>query len=260
MENPSDLKAAFLGLVQGLTEFLPVSSSAHLLAFERILGFHSGLAFDVALHLATLAAVLIYFAREIAGIVLGPNRWRIAFLLALGTVPIAIAGYLFREFREGISPWFAVGGWCFSALYLLASRGRSGRLAYPETTPGRVLGIGSAQALAAICPGVSRSGSSITAGVWLGLAREEAAKLSFLLAIPAMLGAGVLELRKLLSGSPGAESLLRPVLIGAPISFAVGMVAIHWLLRIVKADRFHRFGWYNLAAAASLAIYLVLER
>jgi undecaprenyl-diphosphatase len=258
MENHSDLTAAFLGLVQGLTEFLPVSSSAHLLAFERILDFKSGLAFDVALHLATLAAVLIYFAREIAAIARGPNPWRIAFLLVLGTVPIGLVGYFFREFREGISPWFAVGGWCFSAAYLVASRGRSGRLTYPETSPGRVLGIGAAQALA-LFPGVSRSGASITAGVWLGLAREEAAKLSFLLAIPAMLGAGALEVRKLLSGSPGSDALLRPVLIGAPIAFAVGMVAIHWLLRIVKTDRFHRFGWYNLAAAAAFAAYLIVK-
>jgi len=252
------LKAAFLGLVQGLTEFLPVSSSAHLLALRHVVGFQvEGLTFDVALHLATLLAVLVYFRREIIDAAWSEERWGILVRLAIATLPSVAAGLLFSAAREDPPLWVPAAGWIFSGSYLLLSRGRAGTRAYATAPLGSILLVGVAQSLA-LFPGVSRSGATITAGLWLGLGRDDAAKFSFLLAIPAILGAGLLETRKILHSSGAHGDLWTAIGIAMPVAFVVGMIAIHLLLRIVRANFFHRFGWYNLAAAAALLAYLAL--
>jgi undecaprenyl-diphosphatase len=252
------LKAAVLGLIQGLTEFFPVSSTAHLMALRRILAFEvEGLAFDVAVHLATLLAVLIYFRREILTVAMGPQRTRVFLLLVLGTLPAVAAGVLLKDHRDHFSPWVVVGGWLFSGAYLLLSRGRDGQGRYASMPIATGMAIGTAQALA-IFPGVSRSGSTITAGVWLGLAREEAARFSFLLAIPAILGAGALKTLDLIESPARYADVAAAAAVAMPIAFTAGIFSIHYLLKIVRRDVFHRFGWYNLAAAAGFAAYLVL--
>lgn len=253
------IKAAFLGLVQGITEFFPVSSSAHLLALRHVLGFKvEGLAFDVALHFATLLAVIIYFRREIAMVLKSAQRWPVFVRLVVAMLPSVAAGLLFAKARENLHPAYAVAGWTFSGAYLLSLRHRRGTKAYADAPMGTALGIGFAQALA-IFPGVSRSGATITAGVWLGLEREQAARFSFLLSIPAIFGAGVFEARHFLSGTQVEGDFLAATVCAMPVAFLVGLGAIHLLLRIVRADVFHRFGWYNLLAALAFGVYLLLE-
>ncbi len=255
------LKAAFLGLVQGLTEFLPISSSAHLEALRRVLDFKiEGLAFDLALHVGTLIAVLIYFRGDIAGIIASPKRISILLRLGVAMLPIVILGFLLKSWREHLPAWAPVAGWTFSGLYLLLiTRGRGGTGTYAEAPPRTALGIGAAQALA-IFPGVSRSGSTITAGLLCGLSREEAARFSFLLSIIAVALASADKAKDVLKSGADHSSLYSAALVGMPVSFVTGMIAIHLLLRIVRADYFHRFGWYNLGAAAAYGIYLFVNR
>jgi len=256
---PEVIKAVLLGIVQGVTEFLPISSSAHLLALEQMLDFHlEGVAFDVSVHVATLLAVVLYFRAEILRILRGPDLWPVALRIVIGSVPVGLVGFLLASFRENIPVWFAVGGWAFSATYLLLSRGRGGSGAYNSISLLRTLGIGIAQSLS-IFPGVSRSGSTIASGLWLGLGREEAARFSFLLAIPAMLGAGAHEGLKLVKCPELLAGLWLLAIAGMIAALAVGLLAIHLLLRAVRGNHFHRFGWYNLAAAVFFAAYLILR-
>jgi len=253
------VKAAVLGLVQGLTEFFPISSSAHLKVFRILLEQEvESLPFDVSVHLATLLAVLIYFWRDIARILRGPDLFPVGLRLFLATLPSVAIGFLLKSSRETLSPWFIVAGWTFSASYLLLTRGREGSADYPRFPLGRILCIGLAQSLA-IFPGVSRSGSTICAGLWLGLTRESAARFSFLLAIPAILGACVLSGMDLIRSPGSHESLYAAAAIAMPFAFVSGLLAIHLLLRTVRSDHFHRFGWYNLAAAVAFAAYLLSQ-
>jgi len=252
-----EIKAALLGLVQGVTEFLPVSSSAHLLALERILGFSvKGLAFDVSLHVATLLAVVWYFRRELSRLFRGDSFRPVMLRLLLGSIPVAALGFLLAEFREDVPSWVAVGGWTISGIYLLTTRGLGGSTVHERLPYPRVLLVGLAQA-ASIFPGISRSGSTIAAGLWLGLQRESAAEFSFFLAIPAMLGAGAHEARHLLESPEPPGQVLGLCAVGVPIAFVVGTAAIHFLMRIVRQGAFHRFGAYNLCAAAGFAAYLL---
>lgn len=255
---PEYLKSIFLGGVQGATEFLPISSSAHLLALENVLKFRvGGLAFDVSLHLATLLAVLIYFRREIVSLFAPERFWPVAWRIAVATVPVVVIGFLLSDFRRDLSPWFAVGGWVFSGTYLLLTRGRYGSKDYAEIPFAAVFGIGLAQALA-IFPGVSRSGATIAAGLWLGLARDSAARFSFLIAIPAMLGAGLKEGLDLLRAPETAQDFWALCGLGALSAFVVGIVAIHVLLSAVRRGWFSAFGLYNYFAAAAFAVVLAL--
>ena len=253
------LKAVLLGIVQGLTEFFPISSSAHLRVLREVLDFKvEGLQFDVAVHLATLLAVVIYFRREISALARGPHLVAMGGRLALASAPLFIVGYLAGSYRESLSLWVPVVCWLFSGTYLLLLRGRTGKRSYEGLTSIQTLAIGVAQS-AAFFPGMSRSGSTIAVGIFLGLEREAAAKFSFLLAIPAILGATAYSMLKLLTNPKGTEGLALAVGVAMPVSFAVGLVAIHWLLQIIRGDRFHRFGWYNLCAAHLFALYLVIE-
>lgn len=255
-------KGAVLGIVQGLTEFLPVSSSGHLIAFKEVLGFQEAdLTFDVALHVATLAAVLFYFAPDIRSLLTHPRRVTLLAILAVGTVPAVALGLALGEWRDSPSPWFVVGGWTFSATYLLLSRGRGGSTSHDEVRWRQGIGIGCAQALA-LFPGVSRAGSSITCGLWLGLSREAAARFSFLLSIPAIAGAGSKKGYDLYrSGQLGQEGVFgTPLLVGMACAFVVGLVAIYLLMRVLRGNHFHRFGWYNLAAAIAFATFLLVTR
>jgi undecaprenyl-diphosphatase len=252
-------EALLLGVLQGLTEFLPISSSGHLKALREVLGFQEiGITFDVMLHLATLLAVIIYFRRDLLDIVRGPRLWPLTLRLGLATAPIFLVGYLAESALEQLSIWAVVFCWGFSGVYLLTARGRHGTLRYGDMSLRSALVIGLVQCLA-ILPGVSRSGSTITAGLWLGLDRTEAARFSFFLAIPAILGAAGYKGFKLVRDGGLESQLNAPVLVGMAASFVVGLFAIHFLLRIVRGSGFHRFAWYNFAAAVALALYLLLR-
>lgn len=257
MSDPSVWwKTAVLGVLQGATEFLPISSSGHLIAFKEILSFQQApLAFDVALHVATIAAVLIYFRADLVRIWRHARRASIVTSVILAAVPGALLGACIADWRETVGPWWVVGGWTFSACYLVLSKGRGGATPYTEVSPRQSLVIGSAQALA-IFPGVSRSGSSIVSGLWLGLDRDAACRFSFLTSIPLVAGAGLKKALDLTSAEIELSGGWPPILLGMLCAFVVGMLAIHALLGVVRGDNIHRFGWYNLSAAILFAIFL----
>ncbi len=251
-------ESILLGLVQGVTEFLPISSSGHLIAAKEVLRRQdAGLAFDVALHLATLLAVLIYFRREIVQIALQSNRWKILLLVILATIPGAALGAVLGEWREHLRPEWVVAGWMFSATYLLFTRGKNGTQSYSEMTLGKGLLIGGAQALA-IFPGVSRSGSSIASALWLGLEQDAACRFSFLISIPLIAGAGLKEGIKL--SKANLDEMGGPLIAGMAFAFIIGLIAIHLLLKAVRRNRIHLFGWYNLAAAVLFGLFLLIRR
>lgn len=252
--------AAVLGLVQGLTEFLPVSSSAHLRVFSALMGWQDpGAAFTAVTQLGTETAVLIYFRKDIAAIVSAwvvalfkrerrsdPNA-RLGWFVILGTLPIGIFGALFQDTIETTLRDLRVIGTTlilFGVILAIADRTRAVRHAKPisELTLPHAVAYGLAQSLALI-PGVSRSGGTISAGLLLGYSREAAARYSFLLAIPAVLASGVLELFKIGEGPAPAWG---PTVLATVIAFAVGYAAIAWFLKYISSHSFLPFVIYRI--------------
>ncbi|RKT11946.1 undecaprenyl-diphosphatase [Streptomyces sp. 1114.5] len=252
--------AAVLGLIQGLTEFLPISSSAHLRVFSALLGWDDpGAAFTAVTQLGTEAAVLIYFRRDIASIV---RTWarslfrpalrsapdaRMGWFVIIGTLPIGILGKLFQDTIETHLRDLRIIGTTlivFGLVLAFADRTRAIRHARPITdlTLPHAGVYGFAQALALI-PGVSRSGGTISAGLLLGYSREAAARYSFLLAIPAVLASGTLELFKIGEGPAPAWG---PTVLATLIAFVVGYAAIAWFLRYISSHSFLPFVVYRV--------------
>lgn len=234
-----------LGAVQGVTEWLPVSSSGHLALAQRLFGLEAPLAFDVLLHLGSLVVVCVFFRKELWALASGVARWereqvRLAALLLAASVPIALAGFFFRAFvADAFVSMRAVGlSLLFTALLLFLSR-------YSPARPGglslwKSLVVGVAQAVA-LLPGVSRSGSTISTGMLLGVGREDAARFSFLLFIPAIIGATVVEL----PGLAGVDGL-GVMALGAVVAAAVGFLSLGWLMRVIAEGRFSWFAAYCL--------------
>jgi undecaprenyl-diphosphatase len=258
------LRAIVLGIVQGLTEFLPVSSSGHLILVPALFRWpDQGLAFDVALHAGTLIALLGYFWRDWVGMVAGLAgdlrsrcfRWhavapgtRMAALIAVGTLPAGVIGLLFNDWFESNvrQPWLVACTLAlFGAVMLVVDRRASGTPDAKVLGPADAFLIGCGQALALV-PGVSRSGATIVAGLLLGLRREEAARFAFLLGTPAFVGAFVLEARDL----PQAEGGVLTPLVGMAVAAATGALAIAWLLRFLRTRSLRPFVYYRWAAAA----------
>jgi undecaprenyl-diphosphatase len=264
------LAAALLGVVQGLTEFLPVSSSAHLILARAFFGFDArafGLAFDVACHVGTLTAILWYFRADVRAMIAAAPRAvtggaepaaRLGRLILIGTVPIVIVGLLFNEWVEGrlrtplvSAVTLAAGG----VLLLVAERLGRQRRDERSIGPGGALLLGTAQA-AALVPGVSRSGVMIGVGLLAGLTRESAARFSFLLGIPAITAAAAkegLEVARI-GLRPGDASLFA---IGMATSAIVGYLTIRYFLRYVTRHSLDVFAWYRLALAAATVVWLM---
>jgi undecaprenyl-diphosphatase len=259
------IQAALLGLVQGVTEFLPVSSSAHLILARAFFGFDGdkfGLAFDVACHVGTLIAVLIYFRQDLTRMAAALLRFnpaaddsRLIWLLVVGTVPAVVAGLAFRHLIEALrtprvaAVMLALGAVLFFVADRVGTRTRSDR----SLTMWEALLIGVAQALALV-PGVSRSGATITVALLLGLRRTEAARFIFLLAIPAILGAAASEAPKLLkAGVDGGASLIA---IGILASAIVGYAAVKYFIRYLGNHSLAVFAWYRIALASTVAVWL----
>lgn len=254
-----------LALIQGLTEFLPISSSAHLILFPRLMDWaDQGLAFDVAVHVGTLGAVLLYFRRELAAMT---RDWlqslltrrltaeaRLAWGVLLGTIPVGLAGLLFKDFiatslrSPGVIALATIG---FGLLLWWADR--RGRRTRDEYSLGwkDVLVIGLAQALALI-PGTSRSGITITAGLMLGLTRAGAARFSFLLSIPVITLAGLLEARDLYQGT--APLPWTDLLLGAAVSGIVAYLTIHYFLALLERIGLLPFVIYRLLLGLVLLV------
>lgn len=246
-------KAAVLGVVQGLTEFLPVSSSAHLVLVPWALGWADpGLTFDVAVHLGTLGSLLLYFGKDLAALARriasgAPDGVRLVLALAVGTVPGAAAGYVAKGFFEELftrPDWVGVFLLGTAALLTVAERvGRQSR-SLEALGPAEAVWIGIAQAVA-IAPGISRSGATIAAGLLLGLTREAAARFSFLLAIPIIFGAGVYQFLGLRLAD-GAPVPWAPLLAGFVAALVTGYAAIGALLRYLRTRSLSPFALYCL--------------
>jgi undecaprenyl-diphosphatase len=273
---PLALQAALLGVVQGLTEFLPVSSSAHLILARAFFGFDAakfGLPFDVACHVGTTLAVMVFFRADLARMIAALPRvltWRSAgerapdegarlvWLLVVGTIPAVVAGVLFGDAIERSlrTPQVAAVTLALGAFAFLAAErvGRQDRTA-SGVSIGEAFWIGCAQALALV-PGVSRSGATITMALVFGLDRVSAARFVFVLGIPAILGAAVREAPALLaSGVNGGPAGIVPI--GLVSSALVGYLAIRFFLQYVGRYSLAVFAWYRLALAAGVVIWLV---
>jgi undecaprenyl-diphosphatase len=266
------VQAIVLGIVQGLTEFLPISSSGHLIVIPALLGwedpFIESLAFSVMLHVATLAALLIYFARDWVRLVPAgiaalrdrsfngdPDR-RLAWLLAATTIPAVIVGVALNDLIETVfrEPRLVAMTLVAGAIILwLADRVGSRSRAIEQLTFRSALGIGAAQALALI-PGVSRSGISISAGLFAGLDREAAARFAFLMATPITAGAGLWEARKIIAGEAGVDLPLVPLLAGMLASLVAGLLAIAFLMRYLRSHGLGVFVLYRLVLAAVVVV------
>lgn len=256
-----------LGLVQGLTEFLPVSSSGHLQIVPAVMGWDDpSLTFDVLLHLGTLAAVLVYFRHELAGVVVGvfgrgPDprlARRTVGYLAVGTVPAAVLGLAFGGFFERVfeSPYVACANLLVTAGILLAME-RLGERARRRPVDLRVaVGMGLAQGVA-IFPGISRAGSTIGAGLGLGLSREEATRFSFLLSIPAIAGAGLVSAADVARGELEITASVVAGVIAAGVS---GYLAIGGLLRFVRTRSLKTFALYLVVVAPVSALIIAIRR
>lgn len=261
------IQAIILAIVQGLSEFLPISSSGHLILVPHFAGWQDqGLAFDVAVHVGTLFAVVTYFRRQLlamacawfgslAGRGLTPDA-RLAWCVLLGTIPVGLVGLLFAGWIEANlrNPLFVAGTLSvFGALMWLADR--FGRQQRDEYTVGwrDALLIGGAQALS-LMPGTSRSGVTMTLGRTLGLTRDAAARFSFLLAVPGIGMAGAYEgLQLLHAGSGGTDWSV--IGLAVAVSAATGYLCIHWLLKVIGRIGLAPFALYRFALAA-LIVYV----
>jgi undecaprenyl-diphosphatase len=273
------LKVVILGVVQGLTEFLPVSSSGHLVLARRLLGVTppagaSGVLWEVVLHMGTLVAVVVVLRREVCQVLTGLVRgllacrrgvraalreepgFALALLIAMGSIPAGVVGVVFKDALEALfeKPTVVAGALLVTGTILFATR-----YAPKHVGDGRVgwlsaVIVGCAQAVA-ILPGISRSGATISAGLFAGLERAEAARFSFLLSIPAVGGAGLLELRHL--DALPAESLA-PFLAGGVVSAVVGLAALVLLLRVVEAGKLHHFAYYCWGVGAGALAWLLV--
>jgi undecaprenyl-diphosphatase len=270
------IQALVLGIVQGLTEFIPVSSSAHLVLVPAVLGWRfspvAAFVFDVLVQLGTLLAVVIYFRKELFELVrqaidgilhLHPFEKpmsRLAWLLVLATVPAIIAGLLLKDVVEqAFSNPIAVSGFLLlTALWLEISE-RMGRRSHrlPDLRAADALWIGVAQATA-LFPGVSRSGATIGGGLARDLDRTSAARFSFLMSIPVMLGASVIALRDLI-GIPEIRQLIVPLVVGFLAAAAVGYVSIRWLLAYLSSHNLRVFVAY-CAIVGTVGVILGLLR
>lgn len=240
-----------LGLVQGLTEFLPVSSDGHLAVIGHVAGVHTpGVFVEVALHVATLGSILVVYGRRFWELVLGvlrrdPEAVRYAGLLIIGMIPAGIVGLFLEDLiaRAFDSLWAAGLGFLVTAAALLSTRSR-GPEGTSRPTPGGALLIGLAQALAPL-PGISRSGMTIASGLLVGLGAVAAADFSFLMAIPLIAGAGLLEARHAAADVALVGAV--PLIVAGVVAFLSGVFAIRFLVAMLRRGRFHVFAPYCIA-------------
>lgn len=254
--------SVILGLVQGITEFLPVSSTGHLVLIHSVLGVEdvSSLAFDAILHLATALAVIVYFfeelfvlmqavLRKLGRLPVNAKDILIVKALCIGTIPAVVVGLLLESYMDLlfrnpilVAIVLILGSFLFIyAEYVYDKNFHTGEI---DTVTGFKIGLFQ---MLALIPGMSRSGSTIAGGMILGLNRSDAARFSFLLALPVILGAGAKKFIELLSSSVDVAWV--PVGIGAGVSFLVGLCAIHFMITFIKNHSLWPFIWYRITLA-----------
>jgi undecaprenyl-diphosphatase len=252
--------AIILGLVQGLTEFLPVSSSGHLVMAQTFLDVPSpGVFIEVALHVATLLSVTIVYRKKLAELLVGTVRrdreaLRYVGMLVLATLPVVVVGLLFRDAIEAAFDTPHVTGFMLLVTGVLLYSTAWGDADRPHDRPDtrHALSMGLAQCLA-LMPGISRSGSTIAAGLWTGLDGERAAEFSFLMSLPAIAGAAVLQVSDV-----GSVSVDGPLITGFLVALVAGVAAIKSLVWLVRRQGFHHFAWYVWAIGLFFLGYLYL--
>jgi undecaprenyl-diphosphatase len=264
-------QSVILGIVEGLTEFLPVSSTGHLKIAEGLLGIPVGdqsvVGFTAVIQVGAIVAVLVYFFRDIVrfaaawgrGLVNPQARqehdYKFAWWVIFATLPIVAAGLLFQSLVKGplASLWVVAGSLIAgSAVMWLADRAGTGRRSEAEATLTDAMLVGASQILALLFPGFSRSGATISTGLLRGLDRVAATRLSFFLSIPALTGAGLYELKDALGGGVDAVALV----VGTVVSFVVAYASIAWLLKFVAGHTFTAFVIYRVVVGVALLAVL----
>ncbi|WP_297849789.1 undecaprenyl-diphosphate phosphatase [uncultured Corynebacterium sp.] len=264
------LQVIVLSIVQGLTEFLPVSSSGHLRIVSQLFwGQDAGASFTAVIQLGTELAVLVFFAKEIWQILSGWFRglvnkeargfdYRMGWMVIVGTIPVAVLGLLLKDLiRENFrNLWITAAVLIlFSFVFIFAERFGNKTRGYEELTMKDALVMGLWQCLALI-PGVSRSGGTISGGLFLGLDREVATRFSFLLAIPAVLASGLFSLPDAFAPQAGQSATGAQLLVGSIVAFALGYASIAWLLKFVSNNSFAWFAAYRIPLGIIVMILL----
>jgi len=286
--------AIILAVVQGIAEFLPISSSGHLVISNALLQQFLGASLPasvtdsatmgIALHFGTLLSILVVYRKELLAVLQDVHTLA---MIVVATIPVGVVGLLLKDYVDEAfhSPLIAGCALLATAAFLLTGRRLQSQnpaavsgaatahqvakdadaVASPDgaaasATAQAPIGLGTAIAVGlfqaiAIVPGISRSGSTIAAGMACGMKREDAARFSFLIAIPAIGGASVLELKDFVTGEASFSGSPLPVLVGMLVSFVVGVIALRWLIRMVVADRLHLFAFYCLAAGLATIIW-----
>lgn len=263
-------QALVLGVIEGLTEFLPVSSTGHLVVAEKLMGLPvddpAVIGFTAVVQVGAIAAMVVYFARDIArlatawvrGLLYRPARgnpdYRLAWYVIIGSVPIIVAGFLGRDLvKQSFNLWtVAIGMLLFSAVMAYAERVATRVRGVADLDLRDTLIIGAGQVLSLV-PGVSRAGATITVGLLRNLDRVAATRFSFYLAIPALVGAGALEVGEV----HGSDSVSGGALVlGTAVSFVVAYASIAWLLRFVARHSLMPFVWYRVGLSAVLVVLL----
>jgi len=255
------LSSILLGMIQGATEFLPISSSAHLVIAQTVLDVQSpGLLVEIVLHLGTLVSVLIYFRRDLMQLAGGffragndgtASRREIGYL-ALATVPAVVVALTLGEAVEAAFDNVAITGWMLLVTTVVLASTRWSVSGGAGMSWVIALVMGMAQALA-IMPGISRAGITIAAGMWFGLGGKTSARFAFLMAIPAILGAGIFKLLDVMEGAaPSIPGLMSGFLAAA----LVGYVVIAWLMNILRKGQMHFFAGYTLLVGLMVIFWL----
>ena len=255
------LRIVILGIVQGITEFLPISSDGHLVVADQLFGLAGGEKFakasvleTIILHLGTLGSILVIYCRRILRLITTDRR--VIGLLVVGTIPAGVTGIVLEEYFEDwlTDPTLTGAMLLFNgAILLWINRRGDGPLKYQELSYAQTLAIGACQAAAPL-PGISRSGTTIAGGLAVGLNRDDAATFSFLLAIPAISGAVAVALLKLAKGA-AISSSPDTLILGAVVSFLVGLVSLKLLLKVLSSSRLHWFGWWCLALGTVVLVW-----
>lgn len=259
-------EALVLGVVQGATEFLPVSSSGHLVVGQTLLGIEiPGAFFEIVVHVGTLVSILVVYRVRILVLLASAFRrereaWSYIGLLGLASVPAGAIGLFFRDTVESVfdAPWVAGVALLVTGFLLITTRAAMSRPEGEWRSPGwrAALVMGLAQACALV-PGISRSGSTVVAGLWLGVDPDEAAAFSFLMAVVAIGGAALLSIPELAHIDPGLGTV---VLVVAGVGAAVtGVLAIRTFVLMLRRRSFHAFAWYVWAVGAAFLLWLGLR-
>jgi len=247
-------QAVILGIVQGVTEFFPISSSGHLVIAQGLFGFKGPqLAFDILLHLGTLVAIVIFFWKDILGL-FGKDR-RLLYLLVLSSIPTFIIGLCFKDVVENFFGMPRIAGYMLvvTGLWLGSAAVYSAKKKAPRGLgAANSIMIGIAQGIA-VMPGISRSGATIATGILAGLDRELSFKFSFLLAIPAILGASAVKAHKIGAGLAAKDAVL--FLAGAAAAMAAGLFTLKVLENLIKGNRLYLFSIYCVLAGLAVVIF-----